>query len=58
MHLCEAIRGAVIVVCKAADRICGKPLKTALPCLVESMALYGHQDLDADVRQRLLAASR
>ncbi len=53
----EAVREAVIVVWEAADRICGKRLKSALPYLVESMERYGHLDLDAEVRQRLLAAS-
>ena len=33
----EAVREAVIVVWAAADRICGKRLKAALPNLVESM---------------------
>ena len=33
----EAVREAVILVWEAADRICGKRLKAALPHLVESM---------------------
>ena len=33
----EAVRQAVIVVWEAADRICGKRLKAALPHLVESL---------------------
>ena len=53
----EAVRQAVIVVWEAADRICGKRLKVALPHLVESMERHGHLDLDPGVRQRLLAAS-
>ena len=53
----EAVRQAVIVVWEAADRICGKRLKAALPHLVESMERHGHLDLDHRVRQRLLAAS-
>ena len=53
----EAVRQAVIVVWEAADRICGKRLKAALPHLVESMDRHGHLDLDPRVRQRLLAAS-
>ena len=53
----EAVRQAVIVVWEAADRICGKRLKAALPHLVESMERHGHLDLDPRVRQRLLAAS-
>ena len=53
----EAVRQAVIVVWEAADRICGKRLKAALPHLVKSMERHGHLDLDPRVRQRLLAAS-
>ena len=53
----EAVRQALIVVWEAADRICGKRLKAALPHLVESMEHHGHLDLDPGVRQRLLAAS-
>ena len=47
----------MIVVWEAADRICGKRLKAALPHLVESMERHGHLDLDLGVRQRLLSAS-
>ena len=50
-------RQALIVVWEAADRICGKRLKAALPHLVEFMERHGHLDLDPRVRQRLLAAS-
>ena len=53
----EAVRAAVIVIWEAADRICGKRLKAALPRLVESMEGHGHLDLDPEVRERLLAAS-
>ncbi len=53
----EAVREAVILAWEAADRICGKRLKAALPHLVESMERHGHLDLDPGVRQRLLAAS-
>ena len=52
-----AVREAVIVIWEAADRICGKRLKAALPHLVDSMELHGHLDLDPEVRDRLLAAS-
>ena len=37
----EAVRQALIVVWEAADRICGKRLKAALPHLVESMERHG-----------------
>ena len=53
----DAVGEALIVVWEAADRICGKRLKAALPHLVESMERHGHLDLDPGVRQRLLAAS-
>ena len=53
----EAVREAVITIWEAADRICGKRLKAALPYLVESMERHGHLDLDPEVRQRLMAAS-
>ena len=42
----EAVREAVIVIWEAADRICGKRLKAAMPNLVESMGRHGHLDLD------------
>ena len=57
----EAVRQAVIVVWEAADRICGKRLKAALPHLVESPGgVHGAPwppDLDPGVRQRLRSAS-
>ena len=53
----EAVREAVIVIWEAADRICGKRLKAALPHLVDSMERHRHLDLDSEVRERLLAAS-
>ena len=56
----EAVREAVIVIWEAADRICGKRLKAALPQSVESvdsMERHGHLALDPEVRDRLLAAS-
>ena len=46
----EAVREAVILVWEAADRICGKRLKAALPHLVESMERHSHLDLDPGVR--------
>ncbi len=53
----EAVREAVIVIWEAADRICGKRLKAALPHLADSMECHGHLALDPEVRDRLLAAS-
>ena len=48
----EAVREAVIVVWEAADRICGKRLKAALPNLAESMERCGHLSLGPAVRER------
>ena len=53
----EAVREAVIVIWEAADHICGKRLKAALPHLVDSMERHGYLALDPEVRDRLLAAS-
>ena len=57
-RVCDAAgREAVITAREAADRICGKRLKAALPHLVESMERHGRRDLDPEVRARLLSAS-
>src|SRR3954452_2399870 len=53
----EAERAALIVLWEAADRICGKRLKAALPTLVEAMERHGHLRLEPAVRERLLAMS-
>jgi hypothetical protein len=53
----EAERAALIVLWEAADRICGKRLKAALPTLVETMVRHGHLCLEPAVRERLLAMS-
>jgi hypothetical protein len=53
----EAVREALIVLWEAADRICGKRLKAVLPGLVAALERHGHLNLDATVRQRVLAAS-
>ena len=52
-----AVREMVIMVWEAADRICGKRLKAAMPHLVESMERHGHLELDPEVRSRLRSAS-
>ena len=49
----EAVREAVIVIWEAADRICGKRLKAALPHLVDSMERHGHLALDPEVRHQV-----
>jgi hypothetical protein len=53
----EAVREALIVLWEAADRICGKRLKAVLPGLVVALERHGHLNLDAVVRQRVLAVS-
>lgn len=53
----EAERAALIVLWEAADRICGKRLKAALPTLVEAMERHNHLCLEPAVRERLLAMS-
>jgi hypothetical protein len=53
----EAVRQALIVLWEAADRICGKRLKAVLPGLLAALERHGHLNLDATVRQRLLAVS-
>jgi len=53
----EAERAALIVLWEAADRICGKRLKAALPTLVAAMERHGHLRLEPAVRERLLAMS-
>jgi hypothetical protein len=45
------------VLWEAADRICGKRLKAALPLLLDSMEKYGHLKPDDSVRLQLLTMS-
>ena len=51
----EAVREALIVVCEAADRICGKRLKQIIAVLVAAMQRHGHLKLDVEIQRRLLA---
>jgi hypothetical protein len=53
----EAAVAALTVLWEAADRICGKRLKDAIPTFVVTMERHGHLELDAEIRQRLLAMS-
>jgi len=53
----EAVREALIIVWEAADRICGKRLKAALPALVEAMERHGHLTLGDELRVLLLSIS-
>lgn len=53
----EAVREALVVLWEAADRICSKRLKVAIPSLLEAMEHHGHLKLDPLVRDRLLSIS-
>jgi hypothetical protein len=52
-----AVKAVLILIWEAADRICGKRLKAALPTMVGAMERHGHLKLDADVRKKVLAVS-
>lgn len=53
----EAVEESLIVLWEAADRICGKRLKAAMPTLVEAMERHGHLMLDEIVRGLLVSMS-
>ena len=53
----EAVLSALAILWEAADRICGKRLKEAIPTLVVAMERYGHLQLETEVRRLLLAMS-
>src|SRR5271167_4211823 len=53
----DAGGSALIVVCEASDRICGKRLRPLVPVLVEAMERHGHLRLAPEVRISLLAMS-
>jgi len=53
----EAVVQALTLLWEAADRICGKRLKTIVPTLVESTERHGHLCLDSDVRTAVLKMS-
>jgi hypothetical protein len=53
----EAVREALVVLWEAADRICGKRLKAAVPFLIEAMERNGHLQLEQTVRAQLLTMS-
>ena len=65
----EAIVQALTILWEAADRICGKRLKPAIPILLEAMERHGHLALSPEIREgvrnvsaatidRLLASAR
>jgi len=53
----EPVCLALIMVWKAANRICSRRLMPFLPDLVAALERFGHLSLDGEVRQRLLAMS-
>jgi hypothetical protein len=53
----EAVVSALTILWEAADRICGKRLKQAIPILLEAMERHQHIQLDEEVRRRLLVMS-
>ncbi|MBF5089847.1 transposase family protein [Novosphingobium sp. NBM11] len=53
----EAVRGALLVLWEASDRLCGKRLRPLIPILIEAMEGHGHLDLDPAIKARLLQMS-
>jgi hypothetical protein len=53
----EAVRQALIVLCEASDRVCGKRLKPLLSLLVPALERHGHLTLDKVVREKVFAMS-
>jgi len=53
----EAVRGALIVLWEASDRVCGKRLKALLPILVPALERNGHLNLDEQLRPKILTMS-
>ena len=53
----EAVKEALIVIWEAADRICGKRLKAAIPNLLEAMERHGHLKLKPEVRTKVISVS-
>jgi hypothetical protein len=53
----EAVRGALIVLWEASDRICGKRLKALLPILLPALERNGHLKLEEEIRHKILSMS-
>ena len=53
----EAVREVLIVLWEASDRICGKRLKALVPVLLPALERHKHLQLDAGVREKILAIS-
>jgi len=53
----EAVKEALIIIWEAADRICSKRLKVALPFYIEALERHNHLKLNDDVKKLLLKIS-
>jgi hypothetical protein len=53
----EEVVTALTVLWEAADRICGKRLKQAIPIFITAMERHGHLDLPPETRNQLLSMS-
>jgi hypothetical protein len=53
----EEVTAALTVLWEAADRICGKRLKQAIPTFIPAMERYGHLNLAPEIRKQLLSMS-
>jgi integrase-like protein len=53
----EAVRGALIVLWEASDRVCGKRLRALLPILLPALERNGHLKLDEQIRPKILSMS-
>jgi hypothetical protein len=53
----QAVVEGLTILWEAADRICGKRLKCAIPTLLDAMERHGHLKPDPGIRRLLLAAS-
>lgn len=53
----EAVVQALTILWEAADRVCGKRLKTLIPMLVDAMERHGHLDLDPVIKAKVLHIS-
>jgi len=53
----ETVRGALVVLWEASDRVCGKRLKALLPILVPALERNGHLNLDEVIRPKILSMS-
>src|SRR5262245_48689815 len=53
----EGVVQALMILWEAADRICGKRLKPAIPAFLEAMERHRHLALAPEVRERVLKVS-